>query len=108
MGLLIFYRFKRQLYGTISVKYYSHYIDLFWKIAYGCAFLFMFIGFIYDIAMIIDGKIDRIDFPIVYFVVCFVYVILSIFDYIFKEKALHLIMRNLRDINGSIDSKKMN
>lgn len=102
MGLLIFYRFKRQLYGTISVKYYSHYIDLFWIIAYVCAFLFMFIGFIYDIAMIIDGKIDRIDFPIVYFVVCFVYVILSIFDYIFKEKALHLIMRNLEEIPESI------
>ena len=102
MGLLIFYRFKRQLYGTISVKYYSHYIDLFWKIAYVCAFLFMFIGFIYDIAMIIDGKIDRIDFPIVYFVVCFVYGILSFFDYIFKEKALHLIMRNLEEIPESI------
>ena len=102
MGLLIFYRFKRQLYGTISVKYYSHYIDLFWIIAYGCAFLFMFIGFIYDIAMIIDGKIDRIDFPIVYFVVCFVYGILSFFDYIFKEKALHLIMRNLEEIPESI------
>ena len=102
MGLLIFYRFKRQLYGTISVKYYSHYIDLFWIIAYVCAFLFMFIGFIYDIAMIIDGKIDRIDFPIVYFVVCFVYGILSFFDYIFKEKALHLIMRNLEEIPESI------
>lgn len=102
MGLLIFYRFKRQLYGTISVKYYSHYIHLFWIIAYVCAFLFMFIGFIYDIAMIIDGKIDRIDFPIVYFVVCFVYGILSFFDYIFKEKALHLIMRNLEEIPESI------
>ena len=102
MGLLIFYRFKRQLYGTISVKYYSHYIDLFWIIAYVCAFLFMFIGFIYDIAMIIDGKIDRIDFPIVYFVVCFVYGVLSFFDYIFKEKALHLIMRNLEEIPESI------
>ena len=102
MGLLIFYRFKRQLYGTISVKYYSHYIDLFWIIAYVCAFIFMFIGFIYDIAMIIDGKIDRIDFPIVYFVVCFVYGILSFFDYIFKEKALHLIMRNLEEIPESI------
>ena len=102
MGLLIFYRFKRQLYGTISVKYYSHYIHLFWIIAYVCAFIFMFIGFIYDIAMIIDGKIDRIDFPIVYFVVCFVYGILSFFDYIFKEKALHLIMRNLEEIPESI------
>ena len=102
MGLLIFYRFKRQLYGTISVKYYSHYIQLFWIIAYVCAFLLMFIGFIYDIAMIIDGKIDRIDFPIVYFVVCFVYGILSFFDYIFTEKALHLIMRNLEEIPESI------
>ena len=102
MGLLIFYRFKRQLYGTISVKYYSHYIHLFWIIAYVCAFFFIFIGFIYDIAMIIDGKIDRIDFPIVYFVVCFVYGILSFFDYIFKEKALHLIMRNLEEIPESI------
>ena len=106
MGLLIFYRFKRQLYGTISVKYYSHYIHLFWIIAYICAFLFMFIGFIYDIAMIIDGKIDRIDFPIVYFVVSFVYGILSFFDYIFKEKAIHLIMRNIEKVEIT-ESKKM-
>ena len=58
----------------------------------------MFVGFIYDIAMIIDGKIEIIKYPVIYFVVCFVYVILSFFDYIFKEKAIYLIIRNMKKV----------
>ena len=69
-------------------------VHIFWIIVYGLAFLFMFVGFIYDIAMIIDGKIEIIKYPVIYFVVCFVYVILSFFDYIFKEKAIYLIIKN--------------
>ena len=55
----------------------------------------MFIGFIYDVVMIIDGKIANIVYPIIYFVVCFVYTILSLFDYIFIEKALYLIFKQI-------------
>ena len=110
LSLLIIFRF-RKLYEVISVKWYTSAIQLFWIIAYICAFLFMFIGFIYDIIMIIDGKIAKIVFPIIYFVVCFVYAILSIFDYIFKEKAVYLIckkipVRNYESVNS--EEKKTN
>ena len=69
-------------------------VHIFWIIVYGLAFLFMFVGFIYDIAMIINGKIAIIIYPVIYFVICFVYIILSFFDYIFKEKAIYLIIKN--------------
>ena len=94
MGLLIYTRFKKLHDDFIIVKYASS-IHLFRIIAYCCAFLFMFIGFIYDVVMIIDGKIANIVYPIIYFVVCFVYAIISFFDYIFKEKALYLIFKQI-------------
>ena len=106
MGLLIYTRFKKLHDDFIIVKYASS-IHLFRIIAYCCAFLFMFIGFIYDIVMIIDGKIATIVYPIIYFVVCFVYAILSSFNYILKEKALNLIITKMRVIqNSSINSEE--
>jgi hypothetical protein len=55
----------------------------------------MFIGFIYDIAKIMEGKIETVKYPIIYFVVCFVYVILTFFDYIFIEKSVYLILKEI-------------
>ena len=108
MGLLIFFLF-RDLYLVINVKWYASFIHLFWIIVYSCAFLFMFIGFIYGIVMIIHGKIVTIAFPIIYLVVCFVYTILSFFGYIYKEKALYLIIKKIREYkNGSINSEENN
>ena len=48
--------------------------------------------------MIINGKIETIVYPIIYFVVCFVHVIISFFDYILKDKALYLILRKMREV----------
>ena len=108
MGLLIFFRF-RKLFIVISVKWYASVVHLFWIITYSCAFLFMFIGLIYDVVMIIDGKIANIVFPIIYFVVCFVYAIISFFDYIFKEKALYLIFKKIPVYrNSSTNSEEIN
>ena len=108
MGLLIYFRF-RKLYEVISIKWYASVINLFLKIAYTGAFLFMFIGLIYDVVMIIDGKIANIVFPIIYFVVCFVYAIISFFDYIFKEKALYLIFKKIPVYrNSSTNSEEIN
>ena len=108
MGLLIFFRF-RKLFIVISVKWYASVVHLFWIITYSCAFLFMFIGLIYDVVMIIDGKIANIVFPIIYFVVCFVYAIISFFDYIFKEKALYLIFKKIPVYRtSSINSEENN
>ncbi len=48
--------------------------------------------------MIIEGKIETIVYPIIYFVVCFVYVIISFFDYILKDKALYLILKKMKEV----------
>ena len=48
--------------------------------------------------MIINGKIAIIIYPVIYFVICFVYIILSFFDYIFKEKAIYLIIKNRKKV----------
>ena len=106
IGVLIYFRF-RKLLEVISIKWYASVINLFLIIAYSCAFLFMYIGFIYDVVMIIDGKIANIVYPIIYFVVCFVYTILSLFDYIFIEKALYLIFKQIPELRyESVNSEE--
>ena len=96
LAVLIIFRLIKYIHLVKNVQKYAFIIHIFWLIVYGLAFLFMLIGFIYDIAMIIDGKIATIVYPVIYFVVCLVYVILSFFDYIFKEKALNLIWKKRR------------
>ena len=99
LAVLIIFRLIKYIHLVKNVQKYAFIIHIFWLIVYGLAFLFMLIGFIYDIAMIIDGKISTIAYPVIYFVVCLVYAILSFFDYIFKEKVLYLFLKNIRDEN---------
>lgn len=94
LSALIIFRIRNKPHDVSSVQKYAFMVHIFWIIVYGLAFLFMFVGFIYDIAMIINGKIAIIIYPVIYFVICFVYIILSFFDYIFKEKAIYLIIKN--------------
>lgn len=77
-----------------------------WIIIFGLAFIFMFIGFIYDIAIIIKGQIGTFIYPFIYFIVCFAYAILSFFDYIFNEKFIYLILANIRVIVQSGKSEE--
>jgi len=92
--LLIYFSIKKR-YIIRGVKWYIEKVYFFWRIFFGFAFLFMFIGFIYDIAKIMEGKIETVKYPIIYFVVCFVYVILTFFDYIFIEKSVYLILKEI-------------
>ena len=61
----------------------------------------MFIGFIYDIVKIIQGQIGTVVYPIIYFIVCFAYVILSFFDNIFNKKYTYLILDKLKVVSES-------
>ena len=61
----------------------------------------MFIGFIYDIVKIIQGQIGTVIYPIIYFIVCFAYVILSFFDNIFNKKYTYLILDKLKVVSES-------
>ena len=61
----------------------------------------MLIGFIYDIAKIVEGKIASIIYLIIFFVVCFAYIILTFFDYILIEKSVCLILREIPSLRDS-------
>ena len=67
----------------------------------------MFIGFIYDIAIIIKGQIGTFIYPFIYFIVCFVYVILTFFDYIFNEKFIYLVFKKMHEISHSEEIQYM-
>ena len=98
---LIFFEIKRKKYKVLDVERIFKIFKLCWLIIFGLVFLFMFIGFIYDIVKIIQGQIGTVVYPIIYFIVCFAYVILSFFDNIFNKKYTYLILDKLKVVSES-------
>ena len=64
---------------------------LIWIISNGCSLIFMLIGLIWDMLLIVLGDIGSAVYVIIYFVICFIYVILSILDYNYNEIILKII-----------------
>ena len=62
-----------------------------WIITNGCSYLFMLIGLIYDMVLIIKGEISSVVFPIIYFIICFVYFICSVIDFFFIDTIVRSI-----------------
>ena len=104
---MIIVQITRKKYGIKNVDDVFKKFKLCWFFIFGLAFLFMFIGFIYDIALIIKGKIGTIAYPFIYFIVCFAYAILSFFDFIFNEKFIYLILRNLEEKFNGEDNQEI-
>ena len=98
---LIFFEIKRKKYKVLDVERIFKIFKLSWLIIFGLVFLFMFIGFIYDIVKIIKGQLGSAVYPIIYFIVCFAYVILSFFDNIFNRKYIYLTLDNLKVVKES-------
>ena len=105
---LIYTKITKKKLNVNNVDGVYRIFKLCWIIIFGLAFLFMFIGFIYDIAIIIEGKIGSIVYPVIYFIVCFTYSILSFFDFIFNEKYIYLILRKRRVVEKSSDNLELN
>ena len=74
-----------------------------WGITNGGAYLFMLIGFVYDIVLLLKGEITSVVYPIIYFVIFFIYFILSLTDFFFTESTVRLIINPRR-----LDSKEKN
>ena len=51
----------------------------------------MLIGLIWDMVLIVSGKIANAIYVIIYFVICFIYIIFSILDYNHNEIILKII-----------------
>ena len=98
---LIFIEIKRKKHKVPDVEKIFKIFKLCWLIIFGLVFLFMFIGFIYDIVKIIKGQLGSAVYPIIYFIVCFAYVILSFFDNIFNRKYIYLTLDNLKVVKES-------
>ena len=79
---LIYTKIKQKFDISIKVK---KILKWSWIISNGICYLIMLIGFIYDIIFILIGKISNAVYPIIYFIICFIYFIFSIFDYNFIE-----------------------
>ena len=82
-----------------------------WIITNGCSYLFMLIGLIYDMVLIIKGEISSVVFPIIYFIICFIYFICSVVDFFFIETIVKLICKipriNLDDKPDKKDNEKL-
>ena len=82
-----------------------------WFITNGCSYIFILIGLIYDIVLIIKGEISSVVFPIIYFIICFIYFICSVVDFFFIETILKLICKipriNLDDKPDKKDNEKL-
>jgi len=67
-------------------------IKLVWIIVYGCCYLIMLIGLIYDIVLLIKGEISNVVYVIIYFIICFVYLILSVVEFFLIEEMIKIII----------------
>ena len=67
--------------------------NLVWIISNGCALIFMLIGLIWDMVLIVSGDIANAIYVIIYFVICFIYIIFSILDFNYNEIILKLICK---------------
>lgn len=86
------------LYTQITKKYLNFFkleikVKRVLGITYGCSYLIILIGFIYDIILLLEEKITSAVYPIIYFIICFIYFILSCIDFIFIEDTVNLICK---------------
>lgn len=81
-------------------------IKIVWFIVYGCCFLIMLIGLIYDIVLLIKGEISNVVYTIIYFIICFVYLILSVVEFFLIEEMTHLIIQRPNLPKGDENPKK--
>ena len=63
---------------------------------------------IYDIVLLLKGEIASAIYPIIYFIICFIYLICSIIDFFFIESIVKLICEPPRIIylEDKADEKK--
>jgi hypothetical protein len=101
------------LYTQITKKYLNIFkleikVKRVLGITYGCSYLIILIGFIYDIILLLEEKIASAVYPIIYFIICFIYFILSCIDFIFIEDTVNLICKiNILQSSSVMKSKPL-
>ena len=95
--LVYFFKLLSLIYGQLTGHFFiriklKEKLIIIWAILNGGAYLFMLIGFIYDLILILKGDIASVIYPIIYFLICFIYFILSLIDFFFIESTARLII----------------
>ena len=91
--ILLIINNKKKKISYFYNKKLKKYLISSWIITNGGAYLTMIIGFIYDIIVLIKGeKIGTVVYLIIYFSVFFVFVILSIIDFLYIDYIIILVL----------------
>ena len=102
--LLIYANFKEKIQITYK-KSLKTLFNWLWIICNGGAYIIMFIGLIYDIkVLLIDGKIWSVIYLIIYFAICFIFIICSIIDFCYIENIIKLICEQPKKAPRNIGS----
>ena len=97
------------IYVQITKKNFSIYradkkVKIVWIVFNASCFIIMLIGFIWDIVLLVKGDIANVVYVIVYFIICFLYFIFSVIDYLYIETITLLVI--YRPKVGKIDDEK--
>ena len=102
--LLIYANFKEKIQITYK-KSLKTLFNWLWIICNGGTYIIMFIGLIYDIkVLLIDGKIWSVIYLIIYFAICFIFIICSIIDFCYIENIIKLICEQPKKAPRNIGS----
>ena len=102
--LLIYANFKEKIQITYK-KSLKTLFNWLWIICNGGAYIIMFIGLIYDIkVLLIDGKIWSVIYLIIYFAICFIFIICSIIDFCYIENIIKLICEQPKKVSRNTGS----
>lgn len=105
LGALIYVKITKKHFNIFHLNKKLKYV---WIITNGSSYLIMLIGLIYDIVLLLKGEIASAIYPIIYFIICFIYLICSIIDFFFIESIVKLICEPPRIIylEDKADEKK--
>ena len=104
--LLIYTNLKEKIPSIyIKNKKLKTLFNCLWIICNGSAYIIMFIGLIYDIkVLLIDEKIWSVIYLIIYFTICFIFIICSIIDFCYIENIIKLICEQPKKAPRNIGS----
>lgn len=106
IALLFYVIFKKKL-QYYSIKMKKILISI-WIITNGGAYILMLIGLIYDIVVLLTkGVIGSAAYMIIYFSICFLYVIFSIIDFCNLENIVSIICKQPKKINNRNSSSTL-
>ena len=88
--LLLFCAYVGKLVLIIIGRLPSKYLKLVWIVLNSPAFVFLLIGFVFDLVMYMNDEINLIVYNIIYWIIFVFYIVFTVFDFCFIEYQIQL------------------